>query len=163
MAKGLIGVGETAPEFELADASGRRVRLSEFRGRTVVLYFYPQDDTPGCTAEACSFRDQYEAFTSAGAEVIGVSTDDRASHERFAARHRLPFVLLSDPGNRVGAQYGVRSSFGILSGRITYVIDRKGVVRMAFDSLFRAKTHVERALAMVRSLGESAGNAAERT
>src|SRR5689334_13032822 len=94
-----VKVGDAAPEFDLPDAAGTRVRLADFRGKkSVVLYFYPKDDTPGCTKEACSFRDNYEAFTDAGAEVIGVSSDSEASHRKFADKHRLPFTLVADTG-----------------------------------------------------------------
>jgi peroxiredoxin len=97
-----VNVGDRAPEFELPDASGKRIRLSDFLGRqSVVLYFYPKDDTPGCTKEACSFRDQYEAFKDAGAEVIGVSSDSEASHQKFATKYKLPFTLVADTGGGV--------------------------------------------------------------
>src|SRR5229473_1341764 len=98
-----IGVGDPAPDFALPDRSGRTVRLGDYRGKkAVVLYFYPKDDTPGCTKEACSFRDQYQDFQDAGAEVIGVSSDAEAAHEKFAAKYKLPFVLLAD---RRGARH----------------------------------------------------------
>src|SRR4051794_12168285 len=99
--------GELAPDFELPDANGARVRLSDFRGREVVLFFYPKDNTPGCSTEACAFRDRYEAFRDAGAEVIGISSDSEPSHRQFADRFNLPFVLLSDSGGEVRARYGV--------------------------------------------------------
>lgn len=148
-----IGVGEAAPDFTLHDHRGQRVSLSDLLAeRCVVLYFYPRDDTPGCTAEACSFRDQYEVLRDAGAEVVGISSDDVASHEAFVAKHRLPFILLSDPKGAVRAGYGVQRTLGILDGRVTFVIDRKGVVRMAFSSQIRPKKHVQEALRIVRSL-----------
>src|SRR5215204_1056097 len=131
-------VGISAPDFELPASGGKSVRLSDFRGKkTVVLYFYPKDETPGCTVEACKFRDDYEDFTAAGAEVIGVSDDSVASHESFATRHRLPFVLVSDAGGKVRGQYGVKTTFGIIKGRVTFVIDRGGVIRNRFDSQIR--------------------------
>jgi thioredoxin-dependent peroxiredoxin len=148
-----VGVGEAAPDFTLRDHRNQRINLSDLLAtRCVVLYFYPRDDTPGCTAEACSFRDQYEVLRDAGAEVVGISSDGVQSHEAFVAKHRLPFVLLSDPGGAVRAAYGVQRTLGIVDGRVTFVIDRKGIVRMAFSSQIRPKRHVEEALRIVRSL-----------
>jgi peroxiredoxin Q/BCP len=149
-----INVGDAAPEFELPDASGKRVRLSDFRGKkSVVLYFYPKDDTPGCTKEACSFRDQYEAFKDAGAEVIGVSSDSEASHQKFATKYRLPFTLVADTGGGVRKRYGVPATLpGILPGRMTFVIDRDGVVRHVFNSQLQATKHVDEALGVLKRL-----------
>jgi peroxiredoxin Q/BCP len=148
-----VGVGATAPDFTLPDRNGKPVRLSEFRGKkAVVLYFYPKDDTPGCTAESCSFRDQYQDFQDAGAEVVGVSSDGEASHTKFADKHRLPFVLLSDRGGAVRKQYGVPATLGLLPGRVTFVIDRGGVVRHVFNSQFQATKHVAEALAALKTL-----------
>jgi thioredoxin-dependent peroxiredoxin len=146
-------VGDKAHDFELAASGGKTVRLSDFRGKkTVVLYFYPKDETPGCTAEACKFRDDYEDFTAAGAEVIGVSDDSVASHESFAAKHRLPFLLVSDVGGKVRQQWGVKTTFGIIKGRVTFVIDRDGIVRHRFDSQIRVGRHVDDALELVKKL-----------
>jgi len=146
-----LAVGDRAPDFALPDADGRTVRLSDFQGRkAVVLYFYPKDDTPGCTKEACSFRDHYEDFTDAGAEVIGVSSDSGASHRRFSARHRLPFTLLSDAGGALRKRYGVPATLGLLPGRVTFVIDREGVVRHVFNSQLAATQHVAEALRGIR-------------
>src|SRR5947207_6435431 len=131
----------------------RTVRLGDYRGRkAVVLYFYPKDDTPGCTKEACSFRDQYQDFQDAGAEVIGVSSDPAASHEKFAAKYHLPFVLLADRSGAVRKQYGVPATFGLLPGRVTFVIDRQGIVRHVFNSQLQATRHVEEAIAALRAL-----------
>jgi peroxiredoxin Q/BCP len=145
-----VKAGDTAPDFSLPDASGKEVRLADFRGRPVVLYFYPKDDTPGCTKEACSFRDQYQDFQDAGAEVIGVSSDSSDSHRKFAARHRLPFVLLSDRGGKLRSAYGVPATLGLLPGRVTFVIDRGGVVRHVFNSQLDATRHVAEALGVLR-------------
>jgi thioredoxin-dependent peroxiredoxin len=150
--KAAVQPGQPAPDFELPDADGNRVKLSSYRGKkAVVLYFYPKDDTPGCTAEACSFRDSYQEFQDAGAEVIGVSSDSEASHGKFAKRHQLPFTLLSDAKGEVRKQYGVPATFGLLPGRVTFVIDRKGVVRHVFNSQLQATRHVAEALAALES------------
>ena len=133
------------------------VRLSEFRGRkAVVLYFYPKDDTPGCTKESCAFRDSYQDFLDAGAEVIGVSGDDSSSHERFATKYNLPFVLLSDRGGQVRAKYGVPATLGLLPGRVTFVIDRDGIVRHTFNSQFQPKQHIAEAITALRQLDRPA-------
>ncbi|HLZ25649.1 MAG TPA: peroxiredoxin [Ktedonobacterales bacterium] len=148
-----VGVGDLAPDFALPAHAGEEVRLSAYRGkRVVVLYFYPKDETPGCTAEACAFRDSYEVFTEAGAEVIGISSDSVESHDGFAAHHRLPFVLVSDQGGAVRKQYQVPSTFGLLPGRVTYVIDQQGIVRYMFAQQLNAAQHVREALRVVREL-----------
>jgi len=150
-----VRVGEIAPDFTLDAADGRPVSLADFRGRAeVVLFFYPKDDTPGCTAEACSFRDSHESFRDAGAEVIGVSADSSASHRAFAGKHRLPFLLLTDADGALRARYGVPRTFGLIPGRVTYLIDRRGVVRHVFSSQVRPAKHVTEAL---RVLGEIRG------
>lgn len=152
MARGIL-VGEQAPDFTLPSQSGEPVRLSDRLGeRVVVLYFYPKDNTPGCTAEACAFRDSYEVFTEAGAEVIGVSSDSADRHAAFAGRHDLPFTLLSDTGGRIRKSYGVPTVLGVLPGRVTYVIDRQGTVRHMFNSMTNINQHVGDALAVVRRL-----------
>jgi peroxiredoxin Q/BCP len=148
-----IGVGDKAPDFQLTDQAGRKVSLADFRGeKAVVLYFYPKDETPGCTKEACSFRDSYEDFVKAGAEVIGVSGDSVDKHKSFAAHHGLPFTLLADDGNKLRKAYGVPATLWILPGRVTYVIDKQGVVRHVFDSQLQATKHIDEALAVVRTL-----------
>ncbi|HEY7983586.1 MAG TPA: peroxiredoxin [Ktedonobacterales bacterium] len=146
-------VGAPAPDFTLPDQSGAPVRLSDYIGkRVVVLYFYPMDETRGCTAEACSFRDSYEDFTRAGAEVIGVSADSVSSHQRFAAHHRLPFTLLSDAGGKVAQRYNVQKTLGLFPGRVTFVIDRQGVIRHAFSSATQIDKHISAAAEIVRQL-----------
>ena len=127
--------------------------LSEFVGKkTVVLYFYPKDETPGCTAEACTFRDNHSAFVAAGAEVIGVSADSPRAHEQFASKNKLPFTLLSDAAGHARALYGIKSTLGIFPGRVTFVIDRRGTIRYVFDSMLRFQAHVTKALEIVKSL-----------
>ena len=141
-----VTVGDAAPDFELPDQSGASVRLSAFRGRVVVLYFYPKDDTHGCIAESSDFRDNYPKFQSANAEVIGISSDTSDSHARFASKYKLPFRLLSDRDSAVRRLYGVPSTLGLIPGRVTYVIDPKGIVRAVFNSQFNPKSHVEQSL-----------------
>ena len=142
--------GEQAPEFTSTTHDGTTVSLAALRGRWVVLYFYPADDTPGCTAEACSFRDAYEDFTDAGAVVIGVSGNDASSHARFAGKHQLPFSLLSDTDGSLRKAFGVKKSLGLLPGRVTFVIDPQGTVRKVFSSQLRATQHTAEALAAIR-------------
>jgi len=146
-------VGQAAPDFTLPDQSGRPVRLSDYRGlKNVVLYFYPKDYTAGCTAEACAFRDSYEVFKTAGAEVIGVSMDTAESHQRFAADHRLPFVLLADTDGAVSKLYQVSGLFGLWRKRITFVIDKAGVIRHSFESQLNTTRHIDEALKVLQSL-----------
>jgi peroxiredoxin Q/BCP len=117
-----------------------------------VLYFYPKDDTPGCTIESCTFRDSYTDFQSAGAEVIGISSDPPNSHQQFAAKHSLPFTLVSDEGSKVRNAYGVPSTLGLLPGRVTYIIDLEGKVRHIFNSQFNPKAHVSQAIKALQVL-----------
>jgi peroxiredoxin Q/BCP len=152
MARG-VQVGDKAPDFTLPSQSGEQVRLYDRLGeRVVVLYFYPKDNTPGCTAEACAFRDSHEVFTDAGAEVIGVSSDSSDRHAAFAGRHNLPFTLLSDRGGRIRKSYGVPAVLGVVPGRVTYVIDREGTVRHVFNSMTNIGQHVGDALDVVKRL-----------
>ncbi|MBX3026381.1 peroxiredoxin [bacterium] len=149
-----LGVGDRAPAFTLADQDGRSVSLADFAGRkNVVVYFYPKDDTPGCTKESCSFRDQYTAFTDVGAEVIGISSDSQQSHKQFAEKYRLPFPLLADVGGEVRRQFKVPKSLGLLPGRVTFVIDKQGVIRHVFNSQLNATKHVDEAIGVLRTLG----------
>jgi thioredoxin-dependent peroxiredoxin len=145
-----VRAGDRAPDFALPDADGKDVRLADLRGKPVVLYFYPKDDTPGCTKEACSFRDQYQDFQDAGAVVIGVSSDSGESHRKFAEKYKLPFTLVSDRGGAVRKLYGVPATLGLLPGRVTFVIGPDGVVRKVFNSQLAATRHVEESLAALR-------------
>ena len=149
----MITIGDKAPNFECPDASGKVVRLSDYLGRrVVVLYFYPMDFTPGCTVEACGFRDNYTDFVAAGAVVIGVSADPPQRHADFLAKHELPFVLLSDVDASLAQAYGVKKTLRILPGRTTFVIDLQGTVQHVFSSQLRINKHVSHALEVVRRL-----------
>ncbi len=153
-----LRVGDPAPDFTLPSTTGASIRLSDYRGKSeVVLYFYPKDNSPVCSAEACSFRDSYEAFREAGAEVIGISSDPAESHQQFARRFRLPFVLLSDAGGAVRSLYGVPKTFGVFPGRTTYLIDRQGIVRHIFTSPLQYGKHVTEALGVLRGLQKTPG------
>ncbi|MDH6056302.1 peroxiredoxin [Umezakia ovalisporum] len=148
-----VKVGDIAPDFTLPAQNGSTVSLGDFRGKqAVVLYFYPKNDTPGCTAESCAFRDQYEVFKTGGAEVIGVSGDSKESHQKFATKYNLPFILVSDKGDQLRKQYGATTAFGLIPGRVTYVIDKDGVVRLMFDSMFNFQGHVQEALKTLQQL-----------
>jgi peroxiredoxin Q/BCP len=148
-----LTTGDKVPDLTLPAAGGGDVRLHDYLGKkTLVIYFYPKDETAGCTAEACSFRDSYEDFVAAGAEVIGISGDSVGSHESFAKHHRLPFVLLSDKGGAARAAFGVKKTFGLIQGRVTFVVDKTGVIRHAFESQVRVGKHVTDALDIVRQL-----------
>ena len=129
------------------------VRLDDLLKKgPVVVFFYPKDETMGCTAEACAFRDSYDVFQDAGASVVGISSDSASSHRRFADKHGFPFLLLSDRGGSVRAEFGVPKTLGMLPGRSTYVIDRAGVVRHAFHSQLFATKHAAEAVEAIKSL-----------
>jgi peroxiredoxin Q/BCP len=149
----VIAVGEPAPDFDLEIVGGGRVQLRDALTRgPLVLFFYPKDATPGCTVEVCSFRDAYQDFVDAGAQVIGVSSDTVVSHGRFATKYDLPYPLASDPGGKVRDAYGVPKTLGLIPGRVTFVIDRDGLVRSVFNSQFGADKHVPAALEALRAL-----------
>jgi peroxiredoxin Q/BCP len=150
MTKIEIKEGAMAPDFTLPSQDGSMVSLSQFTGnKTIVLFFYPKDESYGCTKEACSFRDNYEVFKEAGAEVIGISDDDQASHKSFASHHKLPFILLSDPDRRVADLYNVGKTLGILAGRATFVIDKNGTIKKVFSSQFSFQKHIDEALKVI--------------
>ena len=148
-----IKVGDNAPNFTLPSQMGDEVTLSEYIGKkNIVLYFYPKDETRGCTREACEFRDRYDIFTNLGAEVIGISAQSVESHKSFATHHGLPFLLLSDEKNEVRKLYGVSATMGIIPGRVTFIIDKKGVVRHIFSSQFQPEKHIKEALKVLEKL-----------
>jgi peroxiredoxin Q/BCP len=148
-----LGVGDLAPDLVLTTQHGAVSLASLAQKGVVVVYFYPKDDTPACTLEACGFRDAYEVFVDQGASVVGVSGDSAESHRRFAERHRLPFLLASDPDFSAHDAFGARKLLGLLPGRVTYVIDGDRVVRHVFESQMFPKRHVQEALEVVRRLG----------
>lgn len=150
--KGKPGVGDPAPAFTMPTQNGTPVSLADFLGKSaVVLYFYPKDNTRGCTDEACSFRDSYEVFKKAGAEVIGVSSDSEESHQKFASKYHLPFILLSDKKGTLRKQYSVPATLGVLPGRVTYVIDKQGTIRHIFNDMLNAQKHITEALQVIQS------------
>jgi peroxiredoxin Q/BCP len=156
--KDKVKVGTVAPDFTLPSQAGEMVSLKDFSGRKpVVLFFYPKDDSPGCTKEVCAFRDNFEEFSKLDAQVIGISSDSVESHRRFAAKHDLSFPLLSDEGGNIRRLYGVPKTFGLFPGRVTYVIDKEGVVRHVFSSQLSVQRHVQEALAALRSDVSKAG------
>ena len=148
-----LQVGDKIPNFSAKDSNGNDFESSSVIGiKPVVFYFYPKDNTPGCTAQACSFRDQYEDFKDLGAEVIGISSDSVQSHEKFAKRYKLPFLLLSDNDKKLRNLFGVKANlFGLLPGRVTYVADKNGIIQLIFDSLM-AKNHIPKALKIINKI-----------
>ena len=141
-----IEVGDTVPSFKLNDQDGKVFEVNNTIGKPMVIYFYPKDDTPGCTKEACKFRDDFELFSDLEALVIGISADSVESHKKFEQKYNLPFILLADTKNEVRQLFGVPKSIFILPGRVTYIIDEKGIVKYVFNSQFNAEKHIEIAL-----------------
>ncbi|TCD58653.1 peroxiredoxin [Synechococcus sp. BS56D] len=151
-----LAVGDQAPEIRLDDQNGVSRSNSELGGRILVLFFYPKDDTPGCTAEACGFRDSFEELQALGAEIWGVSGDDAVSHRRFSERHGLQFPLLSDSDQRLRRAFGVPKTLGLLPARVTYVIDASGTIRHIFNNLLDGPAHVREASRIVKELQNAA-------
>ena len=147
-----VAVGDQAPLIALLDQHGKQCRSDQLAGKSLVLFFYPKDETPGCTAEACAFRDSYSDLQALGAEVWGVSGDGAASHQRFASRHNLPYPLLVDQGNQLRQAFGVPAVLGLLPGRVTYVIDGQGVIRHIFNNLLDGAAHRNEARAALQRL-----------
>lgn len=147
---GRVEVGAEAPAFMLQDQTGRVRQLSEHRGHPVVLYFYPRDATPGCTREACAFRDAWDRLQATGAVVLGVSTDDVVSHQRFHDEHQLPFDLLADLDGTIAQRYGVPMRMG-MSARVTFLIDGGGVVRRVFEDVDPA-VHADEVIAAIEAM-----------
>lgn len=148
-----IEVEDRAPEIHAKTSDGQEFRLSDLRGKKVaVVFFYPKDNSPFCTQEACSFRDSYEDFVQRGAEVIGISGDTDQSHQSFANSHQLPFRMIADSSGAIRQAFDVPKSFLLLPGRVTYVVDRDGIVRLKFHSALFPNQHVKEALRIVESL-----------
>ncbi|MBK7172295.1 MAG: peroxiredoxin [Bacteroidales bacterium] len=147
-----LKIGSTIPSFTLPDQNGSLFDINSVIGKkNVVIYFYPKDDSPGCTAQACSFRDQFEVFKEADAVIIGISGQSVESHKEFAIKHRLTFTLLSDKGNKIRKQFGVPTNLlGLLPGRVTYVADKTGKVIYIFNSQMQASRHVDEALRILK-------------
>lgn len=148
-----LKVGDKIPNFKAKDTNGNDFDSRDLMGRKpVVIYFYPKNNTPICTAEACGFRNQYEDFKDLGAEVIGISNDSVDSHQKFVKRYQPPFILLSDSDKKISKLFGVSSGFfGILHRRVTFVVDKNGVIEMIFDSMMAAK-HISKALETIKRL-----------
>lgn len=148
-----IKAGDSAPNFTLPSQPGENITLSKFFGKkNIVLYFYPKNESRGCTKQACGFRDSYEVFKELNAEVIGVSSDDEESHKSFAGKRNLPFILLSDKDKKVRKLYGVPSTLGIIPGRVTYIIDKEGIIRHIFSSQFQPQKHIDEAIKVLKKL-----------
>jgi len=149
-----IKVGDAIPAIVLKDQNGDLFDLkTKTAGKSIVLFFYPKDDSPGCTAQACSFRDQFQDFADANAVVIGISGQSVESHKKFAEKHRLTYTLLSDEGNKIRKQFGVPTNFfGLLPGRVTYVTDKTGKVVYVFNSQTQVNQHVEKTLSILKEM-----------
>lgn len=147
------GIGNKAPLFLLKDQSANQVRLEDYIGKqTIIIYFYPKDFTPGCIAEACQFRDDYGDFEEKSVRIFGISSDSIKTHKRFAKKYALPFQLLSDPGNKVRESYGAKTNNPFFQGRITFVIDKHGIIVERFRSQMMAKKHVTVALKAIQNI-----------
>jgi peroxiredoxin Q/BCP len=151
-----VEVGSSIPLFSLKDQNGTLFQIKDLLGKkNLVIYFYPKDDSPGCTKQACSFQDQYDVFKKADAEIIGISEQSVKSHKEFSEKHNLNFILLSDVENDVRKQFGVPTNlFGLLPGRVTYIVDKTGIVIYMFNSQTQATKHVDVALKILTSLQE---------
>lgn len=149
-----LGVGSSVPSFSLKDQNGEVFEYDSVKGKSnLVIYFYPKDDSPGCTKEACSFRDQFEVFKKADAQIIGISGQSVKSHFEFAKKHRLNYTLLSDEGNKVRKLFGVPTNFfGLLPGRVTYVVNKQGKVIFIFNSQINAEKHIDEALQILKTV-----------
>lgn len=149
-----IVVGDIVPIFTLKDQNNNQFNLDDYRGKKpMVIYFYPKDDTPGCTKEACSFRDEFEVFSDLNVEVIGISSDNVASHKKFSDKYNLPFTLLADTDKKVQKLFGVPKSFmGLVPGRVTYIVDKNGKVVHVFNSMKDAEKHITESLSILKEL-----------
>jgi peroxiredoxin Q/BCP len=148
-----LQVGDKVPKFSAIDTNGNVFESDTIVGKkSLVIYFYPKDDTRVCTEQACSFRDQYEDFKALGADVIGVSSDSAKSHQKFTKQYKLPFILLSDVDKKLRRLFGVPNDLlGLIPGRVTYVIDKEGMVQLVFNSML-GKIHIEKALEILKRM-----------
>lgn len=147
-----VQVGDKVPLFIATDSNENPFDISQYTDKPLVIYFYPKDDTPGCTIQACTFRDQYQDFKDLGAEVIGISSDSVQSHQKFIKRYKLPFILLSDFDKKIRNKFGVPNDlFGLLPGRATYVTDKEGTIQLIFDST-SSKIHIQKALQILKRM-----------
>ncbi|MDY7393799.1 peroxiredoxin [Aureibaculum sp. 2210JD6-5] len=149
-----LKIGDSVPSFTLKNQNNNEVNITDYIGKkAMVIYFYPKDDTPGCTKEACKFRDEFETFTDLNVKVIGISADDVESHKNFAKKHNLPFTLLADVDNEVRKLFGVpKSMMGLLPGRVTYVVNKEGTIIHIFNSQFGAEKHITEALSKLKEI-----------
>lgn len=149
-----IKIGEKIPYFTLPDQNGKDINVENVLSKkSLVLYFYPKDETAGCTKQACAFRDHYRDFLDAGAEVIGISSDSEESHGSFADHHKLPFILLSDKGGELRNKFGVPADLlGLIPGRVTYIVDKQGTIIYIFNSQLRIEKHISEALRVLKEL-----------
>jgi peroxiredoxin Q/BCP len=149
----MANVGDKIPDFQLKNENDEMINIADYQGQPMVIFFYPKDDSPGCTIEACAFRDSFQDFTDAGVTVFGVSVDSPKSHTAFKAKHRLPYTLLSDEGNKLRKKFNVPTDmFGLMPGRVTYVIDKAGIVQHLFKSQLKVEQHVQEALEVIKRL-----------
>jgi peroxiredoxin Q/BCP len=144
-----IEVGDAIPAINLKDENGVEVNINAIK-KPLIIYFYPKDETPGCIKEACKFRDEFESFVDLGVQVFGISGDSSASHKKFKEKYHLPFTLLADTNNEVRKKFGVPKSLLFLPGRVTYIVNKKGIVTYIFNSQFGAEKHIEKALKYLR-------------
>lgn len=150
-----LQVGDRAPDFSATTYDGTVVRLSDYLGkRGLVLFFYPKDGTPVCTKEACAFRDSYDRFVEAGAEVVGISSDTAGKHQAFAEQHRLSYPLIPDTDGSLRKLFGVTPKLGLLPGRVTFVIDQEGIIRLIFSALLASDEHVRQAFQALQADSE---------
>jgi len=149
-----LKVGDKVPDFVLKDQNNNDFNIADFRGKQIlVIYFYPKDDTPGCTTEACSFRDTFEVFTELNVKVIGISSDNVVSHKKFEEKYNLPFTLLADTNKKVQKLFGVPKSFlGMIPGRVTYIIDKQGSIVHIFNSMSNAEKHITESLSIIKKM-----------
>lgn len=148
----MLKKGDRLPDIALEDQDGKILALHSFIGKPLVIYFYPKNNTRVCTAQACGFRDNYEAFLESNAEIIGISSDSSDSHKEVANRRNLPFILLSDAKKEARKAFGLPSILGLLPGRVTFIADQEGIIKHTFRADFNANKHIEEALKVVQSL-----------